>query len=98
MRILILGGTGLTGPFIVRRLTELGHEVTVFHRGTREPQLQAGVRTLHGNVAELPPSLRSECPDVVIHMWALTEGHARHFLETCRGHTARAVVISSGDV
>jgi hypothetical protein len=33
MRVLILGGTGLTGPFVVQRLNRLGYEVVVFHRG-----------------------------------------------------------------
>jgi nucleoside-diphosphate-sugar epimerase len=33
MRILFIGGTGVTGPSAVRRFRELGHEVTLFHRG-----------------------------------------------------------------
>ncbi len=33
MRILLLGGTGFIGPFVARRLSAEGHEVTLFHRG-----------------------------------------------------------------
>ena len=33
LRILILGGTGFTGPFQVRYALERGHKVTVFNRG-----------------------------------------------------------------
>jgi uncharacterized protein YbjT (DUF2867 family) len=54
MRVLVLGGTTLTGPYTVRRLYALGHEVTVFHRGEHEAELPVGVRHLHGDLAYLP--------------------------------------------
>ncbi len=54
MRILVLGGTNLTGPYVVRRLHSLGHEIAVFHRGEHQAQLPAGVRDLHGDFARLP--------------------------------------------
>jgi nucleoside-diphosphate-sugar epimerase len=34
---LVIGGTGPTGPEVVRVLRELGYDVTVLHRGTHEP-------------------------------------------------------------
>lgn len=54
MRVLFLGGTGLTGPYAVRRMHELGHEVTVFHRGNHEIDLPDGVRHVHGDFADPP--------------------------------------------
>ncbi len=55
MRVLILGGgTTLTGPYAIRRLYALGHEVTVFHRGEHEADLPSGVRHLHGDFARVP--------------------------------------------
>jgi nucleoside-diphosphate-sugar epimerase len=33
MKVLIIGGTNFIGPPVVRRLTDLGHQVAVFHRG-----------------------------------------------------------------
>jgi uncharacterized protein YbjT (DUF2867 family) len=33
MKVLLIGGTNLIGPYAVTRLAEAGHEVTVFHRG-----------------------------------------------------------------
>src|ERR1035438_3483524 len=54
MRVLVLGGTGLSGPFLVRRLYRLGHEVTVFHRGEHECELPAGVRRLRGDLHQPP--------------------------------------------
>ena len=98
MRILILGGTSLTGPYAVRRLHFLGHEITVFHRGEHEAELPAGVRHLHGDFAHLPRETFDPAPDVVVHMWAMTEMDAESFVDTFRGVASRAVVISSGDV
>ncbi len=98
MRVLVLGGTSLTGPFVVRRLNALGHQVTVFHRGEHEADLPEGVRHVHGDFSQPPADLRCPAPDVVVHMWALTEAGAVRFLELFRGAAGRAVVISSGDV
>ncbi len=39
LKILILGGTNLTGPHHVRHALERGHEVTIFTRGRRKPGL-----------------------------------------------------------
>ncbi|HEY2015307.1 MAG TPA: NAD-dependent epimerase/dehydratase family protein, partial [Bryobacteraceae bacterium] len=97
MRVLILGGTSLTGPFLVRRLHALGHAVTVFHRGEHEAELPEGVRHLHGDLANPPEELREPAPDVVVHMWALTEADAARFLELFGTAAGRAVVISSCD-
>jgi nucleoside-diphosphate-sugar epimerase len=98
MRVLVLGGTTLTGPYTVRRLYALGHEVTVFHRGEHEAELPVGVRHLHGDLAYLPCEAFDPAPDVVVHMWAMTEMDAESFLHRFRGIASHAVVISSGDV
>ncbi len=98
MRILILGGTSLTGPYAVRRLHSLGHEVTVFHRGEHEAELPPDVRHIHGDFAQLTREMIGPAPDVVIHMWAMTEADAKSFVERFRGVASRAVVTSSGDV
>ncbi len=39
LKILILGGTNLTGPHNVRYAIERGHEVTIFTRGKKKPGL-----------------------------------------------------------
>jgi 2'-hydroxyisoflavone reductase len=39
LKILILGGTNLTGPHNVRYALERGHEVTIFTRGRKKPGL-----------------------------------------------------------
>jgi nucleoside-diphosphate-sugar epimerase len=98
MRILILGGTGLTGPHTVRRLHSLAHDVTVVHRGEHEAQFPAGVRHVHLDLSRLLDYNFGATPDVVIHMRAMTEADAESFLNAFRGIATRAVVISSGDV
>ena len=47
--LLILGGTGLTGPFQVRYALARGHKVTVFNRGRHNNRLPAGVTELVGD-------------------------------------------------
>jgi 2'-hydroxyisoflavone reductase len=49
LRILILGGTGFTGPHQVRYALARGHTVTVFNRGRHKEALPAGVEELVGD-------------------------------------------------
>jgi 2'-hydroxyisoflavone reductase len=49
LRILILGGTGFTGPFQVRYALERGHQVTLFNRGRRTMDWPAEVEELTGD-------------------------------------------------
>ena len=48
--ILILGGTGFTGPFQVDYALKRGHKVTLFNRGKRpSPEWPSAVEQLHGD-------------------------------------------------
>ena len=49
LRILILGGTGFTGPHQVRYALERGHSITLFNRGRREVDWPAAVEELTGD-------------------------------------------------
>ena len=49
LRILILGGTGFIGPFVVRRAISRGHEVTLFNRGQTNAHLFPDVEKLVGD-------------------------------------------------
>lgn len=55
LRILILGGTGLTGPYQVRYALARGHKLTLFNRGRRPKEWPGEVEELHGdrNLAQL---------------------------------------------
>ncbi len=67
LRLLILGGTGFTGPHQVRYAVARGHQVTVFNRGRRAGVLPDGVEELVGdrNVGDLD-ALRGRSWDAVI--------------------------------
>jgi 2'-hydroxyisoflavone reductase len=47
--LLILGGTGLTGPHQVRYALARGHRVTIFNRGRKQPEWPGDVQQLLGD-------------------------------------------------
>src|ERR671914_2581732 len=67
MSILILGGTGFTGPFQVRYAIERGHKVTTFNRGKTHPgELPKEVEQLIGDRNGQLDALKNREWDVVI--------------------------------
>ncbi|MEY2496323.1 MAG: hypothetical protein QOJ45_2815 [Verrucomicrobiota bacterium] len=67
LRILILGGTGFTGPFQVRYALERGHKVTVFNRGKTHPgETPKEVEQLIGDRNGQLDALKNRQWDVVI--------------------------------
>ena len=67
MRILILGGTGFTGPFQVRYALSRGHKVTVFNRGKTHPgELPKEAEQLLGDRNGQLDALKGRKWDVVI--------------------------------
>ena len=106
MHILIIGGTSFMGPFVIKRLSEQGHDIAVFHRGKTEADLPSPVQHIHTSEGQLPIRFLSEhveafrqfAPDVVLHMMIMGEQDAQETLNTFRGMTHRLVAISSQDV
>ena len=107
MRILIIGGTRFIGPFVARRLADLGHSVTVFHRGTTPGDLPSEVQHLHcpdldfgtrRELAKYLPALRDLAPEVVLDMIPMTETAVHATQDALRGVARRLVLISSMDV
>src|SRR5579885_3458360 len=93
--ILILGGTGLTGPFQVRYAIERGHKVTVFNRGRHNDRLPSGVTELTGdrNLHQLD-ALRGKSWDVVIDNPSTVPFWVRDVGELLQDHTKQYVFIS----
>jgi 2'-hydroxyisoflavone reductase len=66
LKILILGGTGFTGPFQVHYAVARGHTVTVFNRGRRQAELPDAVEHLVGDRNNDLTALEGREWDVVI--------------------------------
>jgi nucleoside-diphosphate-sugar epimerase len=103
MRILVIGGTGIIGPRVVRRLAGQGHEVTVFHRGEHRAPLPQGVmQIVHPGAAmpvrHIPDELRSIEPEIVLHMIAMGEADGLAAAYAFAGVARRIAMASSGDV
>jgi nucleoside-diphosphate-sugar epimerase len=95
MRVVILGGTGHVGTYLVPRLVEAGYEVVNISRGTREPYQPHGawgaVETLEvdrlaaeeeGSFAQMVVDQEA---DIVIDMICFLPGSARMLVEALRG-------------
>ncbi|KEO80844.1 NAD-dependent epimerase/dehydratase family protein [Tumebacillus flagellatus] len=101
MKVLIIGGTGFIGPFVVQQLVEQGHAVAVFNRGRSDTKLPDGVQVIRGDRQELPKfvgQFKQFAPDVVLDMIPFFEKDALAVVNTFQGIARRTVMISSGDV
>ncbi|SRR5579884_935569 len=106
MRILVIGGTHFIGLAAVRRLSEQGHDIAVFHRGQSEPELPSSIQHIHSEGKHFPVHFSSEsveafrrfAPDVVLHMVLFGEQDAHEAVKTFKGEARRLVAISSQDV
>ena len=96
LRILILGGTGLTGPHQVRYALARGHQVTVFNRGRRNDILPEAVVELQGdrNLHQVD-ALKGQDWDVVIDNPTTLPFWVKDAAEVLKGHTNQYVFIST---
>jgi len=95
MRVVIIGGTGHVGTYLVPRLVEAGHEVVCLSRGEREPyQAHAAWeavrritvdREAEEKEGRFGARVRDLAPDAVIDMICFTPENARHMVEALRG-------------
>ena len=96
MSILILGGTGFTGPFQVKYALERGHKVTVFNRGKTKPgELPEGVEQLIGDRNGQLDALKGRKWDVVIDNPTSVPVWVRDAAQVLKGNVGRYVFIST---
>lgn len=102
MKILVIGGTsGFIGTLVIKRLTELGHEISVFHRGQTNTDLPSSVRHILGDreqLSDYSEEFKRFAPRLVLDMYPRFEHQAVLLMQTFRGIAERAVAISSQDV
>jgi 2'-hydroxyisoflavone reductase len=97
MRILILGGAGLTGPHQIRYALSRGHSVTLFNRGrTALPPDLAGVEQLQGDRAAGDlRALQGREWDVCIDNPTTLPAWARDAAQLLAGRVERYIFIST---
>ena len=96
LRILILGGTGFTGPFQVKYALSRGHKVTVFNRGKTHPgELPKEVEQLIGDRNGQLEALRGKQWDVCIDNPTTLPAWVRDAAQILKGNVGRYVFIST---
>ncbi len=87
MRVLVIGGTGPTGPHVVNGLLERGHDVTILHTGRHEvDSLPDDLEHIHTNpfrIAELAEALGERTFDLVYAMYGRLRDLAPWFSGRC---------------
>src|SRR5881275_2605900 len=96
LRILILGGTGFTGPYQVRYALSRGHKITTFNRGKTHPgELPKEVEQLIGNRNGQLDALKNRQWDVAIDNPTTVPGWIRDAAQILKGNVERYVFIST---
>lgn len=96
LNILILGGTGFTGPHQVRYALSRGHKVTVFNRGKTKPgELPKEAEQLLGDRNGKLEALKGRKWDVVIDNPSTLPVWVRDAAEVLKGNVDRFVFIST---
>src|SRR5438876_12200740 len=96
LRILILGGTGFTGPYQVRYALGRGHRVTTFNRGKTHPgELPNEVEQLVGDRNGQLDALKGRKWDVAIDNPTTLPAWVRGAAEILKGNVERYVFTST---
>ena len=97
--ILILGGTGFTGPEQVEYAIARGHRVTLFNRNKTRPDFFKGkVTELIGDLNDDVSALRGKTFDVVIDNPTTLPAWVRNAAQHLSGKTKHYIFISTQDV
>jgi len=96
LRILILGGTGFTGPFQIKFALGRGHKITTFNRGKTHPgELPKEVEQLVGDRNGQLDALKGRQWDVVIDNPTSLPVWVRDAAQILKGNVDRYVFIST---
>jgi len=96
LKILILGGTGFTGPFQVKYALSRGHKVTVFNRGKSHPgELPKEAEQLIGDRNGQLDALKGRKWDVCIDIPTTLPVWVRDAAQILQGNVDRYVFVST---
>ncbi len=98
MRVLIIGGTGLTGPALARRLAAAGHKIYIISRGILPIPHSNHVHYLTAdrfNTDSLRTAIEIAAPEIVIDQFAFNGSHVD---QVSAFHPSRHMVCSTAAV
>src|SRR5690242_21189911 len=97
MRIVVIGGSGHVGSFLVPRLVRAGHQVVALSRGARAPYVDDEAwsdveqvvvdREAEDEAGTFGPRVAALEADAVVDMICFTPASATALVEALRGHT-----------
>src|SRR4029450_5733027 len=105
MRIVVIGGSGHIGTFLIPRLVRAGHDVINISRGQRSsyiddatwqhvPQVSAD-RAVEDREGTFPDRIAGLHPDVVIDLICFTLDSATALVDRLRGQTGHLLHVGS---
>ena len=95
--VLLIGGSGPTGPLIAAGLTRLGHKVTILHRGVHEVAETDGLEHIHADphfAGPLRDAIAARTFDVVV----ATYGRLAAVAEVFGGRCGQLVAVTGSPV
>jgi nucleoside-diphosphate-sugar epimerase len=95
--VLLIGGSGPTGPLIAAGLTERGHQVTVLHRGVHEAAQTAGLEHIHADPHFAGP-LRDATAGRTFDVVVATYGRLAAVTEAVGDRCGRLVAVTGAPV
>ncbi|SDT72667.1 NAD(P)-dependent oxidoreductase [Jiangella sp. DSM 45060] len=105
MRIVVVGGTGHVGTYLIPRLVAAGHQVVNLSRGTRQPYAEHPAwaqveqltvdREAEDRAGTFAGRVADLAPEVVVDMVCFTEESARQLVDGLRGRVAHLVHCGS---
>jgi nucleoside-diphosphate-sugar epimerase len=105
MRVVVIGGTGHVGTYMIPRLVQAGHEVTVLSRSQRQPyqshaawqqvQMVTVDRTAEEAATRFGARVSALRPDIVIDMICFKLESAERLVEALRGNVQHYLFCGS---
>ncbi|MBO7348944.1 MAG: NAD-dependent epimerase/dehydratase family protein [Spirochaetales bacterium] len=99
MKLLIIGGTGNISREITRQAVKLGHDVTLFNRGTRNDADTSGAKRIITGDRTVPGELEAKLKglefDAVVDMISFNENDAKATLDAIDGKACHIIFTSS---
>lgn len=95
LKVLILGGTGISGPHLVRDLRAAGHRLTLLNRGKRNPGLFKDIETLIGDRNGPLDVLKGRDWDVVVDNSGYFPRQVKRSTEILKDHSQHYIYVSS---